>query len=504
MPGPVYKDSMGRCEPPSMLYDTIRNPRGPHIPQKVESISKDTIESTQTRIHREVLEKFEGRGLKLPHESFVAVVQVGKYLFLAIMLPPYLCMYGIPRWFLVAALPQFFFFVKSNFLRVGHFIHEHTKRLTDLMKGMIDQTIGDALRMMQRHTRNLWGYLKDAKQNAMQAMQQRWDALQNMLKAAQQAALTPFKNAYNAMQTKLSDAGEWLAALAKHMANGVQNGLSKFQQLGAAAVVPVFHWLRSPVANTQALVKEAVNSLSAGIQAIAKRVNSFTDAIQNVLENIYEKTKQRWESFINPKGEWIQEKFESMYEAIRDRYRHVAAAISDTSTEIIRKFQEFASPKVQQVMHGIQAIPILAAQAAYSLWSRFPKGYKGKAQSKISALKRWGNAMKRYGGAGIHMAVKAVVHVTETLLVTISKGYSWLVDWMTFAFWWLRRQLIALPGRLLRGAVRLIHEFKKLFTRSSLFVRRLVAWVWVIFSHGMGLVQELADEISSWFSVKSQ
>lgn len=181
MRAPISRDSMSRCEEPSMLYDTVRNPMARKIPPKpaLDPTSKtlDTLESTQQRLNREMMERFQNSSSRVSHQTFAIAIQAGKYLFLAVMLPPYLCFYGLPRWFLADLMPQFFSLMKGQSIRIGKFFQEFSKRIADMMKGILEQTIGDSLRLLNRKSKNLLQHIAGGYHKIVNALDQQWQRI---------------------------------------------------------------------------------------------------------------------------------------------------------------------------------------------------------------------------------------------------------------------------------------------------------------------------------------
>lgn len=102
------RDSLSKCE--SNLYSSIyRVERHPDFkPDDVTSppsIPKDTLQTAKEKLHKEALER-------LRHTSNYTIIQhgfarIGKYLFLAVALPPYLCLYRLPKWLFLQGAPSF-------------------------------------------------------------------------------------------------------------------------------------------------------------------------------------------------------------------------------------------------------------------------------------------------------------------------------------------------------------------------------------------------------------
>ncbi len=142
MPGPVSHDSISRCNQTDSVYDVIQNPNARPL-KKAPPPPLDTLHRAQARVNLETSERFKIHGLQLSHESFVVAAQVGKYIFLTIMVPVYLCTYGIPKWIVTQLIPKVF--VKCEWLHIGKFAKPLSEKITDLMSGLIKQLIGNGL-----------------------------------------------------------------------------------------------------------------------------------------------------------------------------------------------------------------------------------------------------------------------------------------------------------------------------------------------------------------------
>lgn len=107
----IYRasDSLSRCDPNqySSMYDVRKRPDIKHEPvAATRPIHKDTIEISRDKLKEEALNR-------LRHTSKYMIAQnsfmrIGKYLFLAVALPPYFVIYGLPKWILVEGLPVIF------------------------------------------------------------------------------------------------------------------------------------------------------------------------------------------------------------------------------------------------------------------------------------------------------------------------------------------------------------------------------------------------------------
>jgi len=512
MPGPVYKDSTSRCDPPSMLYDTIRNPNAPKTPPRQEIvIGKDTIESTQQRLNREVQEKFEGVGRRLPHESYVAVVQVGKYMFLAIMLPPYLCIYGIPRWLLIVAIPEVSLFVKNLSVQVGRFVLEISKTLGDLMKGLIDQMIGDSLKMMQRGLKNLWEQFASKIQNITAKISNTLNRLQARMIAIKNTILYPFHfirdKAVKVMNT-IAEAAEWIQRKSDKVFTFVKRTLVSLQQTIVSGIMaPIYGWLKEPLAQTfhagKALGSYIAKQMVKGFQGVHEVVVvPVWDGIQHIAAGAFKFIQRTLQKMAQPVNDWIKEKIE----VIGDRLKRIASKlkelISDAGNAFKNKFHEMIGPKVEFIQKWLSMIPYYAMQTAIWMWGCVPESIKNRFKRAQERCRSWGRSMKRFGGSVSSLMNQAIKGFSIVLKGLYHKFGSWLVNWVVSAVRWLRKQLLALPGNVLKVIISLWQNVKLVIRKIILGVRVVIAWTWVLCRQSRILMRELVDEISGWFSMR--
>lgn len=65
----------------------------------------DTIESSQVRLERSLMQQFQSNQFRLPSQRLLIIAQVGRFIILAITLPPYIFFYGAPKWMLEQIKP---------------------------------------------------------------------------------------------------------------------------------------------------------------------------------------------------------------------------------------------------------------------------------------------------------------------------------------------------------------------------------------------------------------
>lgn len=101
MPGPVTRDSISKCSQGNDIFSMVRNPGMKIKAQSDKPV--DTLKSLQGQMEIEATAKL----FKMLQNSIV-VARAGKYLFLALAMPPYLLLYGLPKWVMIDLMPKLF------------------------------------------------------------------------------------------------------------------------------------------------------------------------------------------------------------------------------------------------------------------------------------------------------------------------------------------------------------------------------------------------------------
>lgn len=128
MPGPT-RDSLSRSEiNPYSLHEVRKRPDIKQEPiAPTQPIHKDSIEISRGELHKEALER-------LRHSSKYVIIQVafiriGKYLFVGLTLPPYLILYGIPKWIIKIGLPTILLVIHPIFKKIAQGIQKKFNKI---------------------------------------------------------------------------------------------------------------------------------------------------------------------------------------------------------------------------------------------------------------------------------------------------------------------------------------------------------------------------------------
>lgn len=141
----IYRssDSLSRCDVNqySSLYDVRKRSDIKHDPvSSIRSVERDTIEISRDQLNEEAM-------TRLRHVSKYVIAQdgfmrIGKYLFLAVALPPYFFLYGLPKWLLVEGLPAVYTISVWMMKKIQHQVKKRMEK--------VNQKVTQILHFVQR------------------------------------------------------------------------------------------------------------------------------------------------------------------------------------------------------------------------------------------------------------------------------------------------------------------------------------------------------------------
>lgn len=491
MAGAVSKDSLAKCEQPSMLYDAIRYPSAPYVPPKprIESadFSKDTLETTQQRLNREMLDKFQNTSSRLSHHSYVAVAQTGKYLFLAIMLPPYLCCYGIPKWMISTLLPQIFLISKVQIMRVGRFFTELSARVADLMKGALEQMLGDSLRASQRHVKAF----KDLLKNFFRSQAARLAALKeratNFHKGLHKGIYEAFIRGRDALR-------QWIERHAFHIIERIVNFIKKIISIILYPIdlcdriifMPAIAWFKSKVAIVLSWIRWTQRKMRSRMEPMKKwlslRCKPIFHFIRRQAEKINALANRGLSSMqckLAPLYTWIKARVFFAKVQVAHCLRFAGRILAKPLRMAAQQFQKLLQKGVSRIKNLLQRAPNTLKLWIFSPWQTFIKLRAEKA------AKRRAQRAKRYHLLGtffkwLFLGSFHLIKVVFQGFISLSKALSMM------CIWWFK-QLAAFPARCLNFAIQLFWVCIECAQKGIYGMR--VAFAWSIAFYRLGMIQ---------------
>ncbi|MEI8366094.1 MAG: hypothetical protein WCF65_06720 [Parachlamydiaceae bacterium] len=490
MKGPVQRDSFSRCETPSMLYDAVRHPHAKYTPPKAvvnfTDNTKDTMESTQQRLNREMLNRFQSKGLELPHESYVAVVQVGKYLFLAIMLPPYLCLYAFPQWLIFTKLPQLALDVKAIVVSVGNFVVELGKRVTDIMKGMMEQLIGDALKLAARGSKHLVGLLAEG-----------INTLYHWISLGGGKLMALSKTVVNRLSEGLGSVARRVVETVSLRIIKLKEAMGRTASQGITAVSTfVSHSIYSPIAGlftpfaawSAAAAKGGKERMSRALESVSRWIKNALTATASGVGQAASRVAHVSKKYVSvvaaPVVEWGREAVEAVKKMIERVVHPLGEVAVSVQAHVIERF----AAGIEAVKYAFNAVP-----AARTL-SWIKQAMRGRLQRRQQSFASWGRTSKQLC-VGFWSGVKELGALVKRVTI---KGNAWFLQWLSKfvkivlnGCRWVVSQVLQLPQNTVR-LCRAAWKISGVFARNTLLaVRILIAMIWASSEYALLLIRRI-------------
>lgn len=496
MPALIYKDSLGRCEPPSMLYDTIRKPHSPYIPPKsTNDVQKDTLESVQQQLNRKTVERLQNGGLRLPHESYVAVVQSGKYLFLAIMFPPYFCCYGLPRWLLISLLPQLLMLVKQESLRVGRFIQNFAKRVTDIMKGILEQMLASSLTLSKYFNKSLGRFFISAVLKFTALLKKGIEQGQSFKKRA----FIVFRQVsilwYTKAQSVLSLIKAYLPTKVRRFGNQIKKFILKRYQSLNKVLFKAFQ-LFLPVVQlvdfTRKYLRKITNVASRIKQRAKRKINFINKATQKCFNHIVKITEESIK-VLSPLIKWGHEKLVPIQASLQSAWKLLLKRIQRFNNSIYTKANALIAMNSRLSAQFLRWI-LPAFKKVKEQWNRVRLSSR---RILVQQRKKWPffDQYVKSVGSRVVLNFRKLLNINKVLNNWIKQAISWLWLLLQNVLRWLHNQLAAFPNHVGKTAIRLSQLLNQLFCIVILGMRLSIAWTWAILVCGMRVLHEFSEEI---------
>ncbi|WP_068466450.1 hypothetical protein [Candidatus Protochlamydia phocaeensis] len=221
MPIRQTSDSLSRCDP--NLYSTIYDVRKRTDIQMQEAsptqpVHKDTLEISHDKLKKEALNRLRHTSKFLIFQN--SFMRIGKYLFLAVAFPPYLVVYGIPKWIIMEGLPA----LMTVCMTVAEKIKQKVKKRAEVVSQKIRQTVQTIQQMVQTLIRPIVRLMLDIRQ-AFHRMRHTTQAV--------------FKRLTESVKAVIKRPGTKIAELAKRLQKGTER-IQKWATERTSAVVHQF------------------------------------------------------------------------------------------------------------------------------------------------------------------------------------------------------------------------------------------------------------------------
>lgn len=487
----VYRDSISRCGPQDDIYSLIRNPYAPQI--KKAQAPVDTIEvcTPEQMLEKEAMAKLkEGRLGLLSNDKMLVIARAGRLLFILITLPPYIFLYGIPKWLMMEAIPWMFLRTKTFFQKTVDFSNQILTKIWESVKLNLTSRFSSGLQTFAEYMK--W---------VNKSMEALFTHLQHQVVQLNQKFTKPFKDAYELLEGVVKESlakilqgqqkiKEKIQSLIKSIQNSFQLGQ---ERLHHSLMQPMQQWTSQQVERIASTLKHIENRTS----AFGERLYAFVALPIKKVAKFFEKSAQKitqkiQEFVVKPLVEWAQPKIDASAKFLRKVQNRVEKTVSKHIENIQKKISataEFVHQSVQPLVNWgfmiSQAMIKFITPDFFLGWlrSKASQGWSKKNRVFAPAFARLGNHLKK--------GVQNKWHQFK------QKGKS-LKTWAIKVVRWIIAKILEAPGQLWNLMIKLFYAFLRAVRQTVHFLKLTWMWTRVLSRYGAQLLRELADEMGNW------
>lgn len=505
----VYRDSIAQCNLYSNPYDTRMQSHPSLIRQRQQNYMKaqDTLSSSQSRLEKEIFLKLQA-SIKLPKGKFLLVAKLGKYAFLAIMLPPYIFCYGIPKWLLTEGLPKFYDVTARFIRRISDKVSDVAHKFVNALKTFGRKITSPILTFIQTRiekTRELFARVREHTLNLLgkpfRFVNQKVIEPFSKMFARIQEGFGKIAKAYQNLSGKINGLREGIRHFFIYLPNNfkakcvellgkMQNKFSNLMPLIKGPFMPMINWASKTAATvtnfynkTAEAIKQRVNAvLDRVIYRPLQKVKNFADATLNKAKEMIDSVTRPVIQWIDPKLEALKkswqktkDKFNDFKELSKEKAKDTWKALSDRVENSVKA----ASKIVVNMAHNIAQIiplPVLSLFTPLAAFIAAPFNYR-KTQS---VLKAYMKKVREKIHSGLRNASKWIAKAQvagRKLLKTVV------------------RKLKTVPLKLF-NLLKLIVLFILTALKGAILIFRLMlAWLTALFRYGMLLVKDMTSNL---------
>lgn len=484
MPRPVSRDSLARSQTPSDLYDTIRRPTALNGNRSVEPksfLGEDKLISEQTKLNTQVLNNFK-KIVPSERQIMYLIAQLSKYAFLAVVLPPYLIVCDLPRWFFYSIMPQMFEFFKDQAALVGTMLANVSKWAFSPMRAYIQETIGENVRMLFQFMRSPFMQLFEwvaAFKALLTSNFHRpglWfgthlDGFIDSLPIWKNYVASWFTRIFNWLKATFAPIFQYIGSAIKACWQAVYHPVRDY------IVLPVVRWLTPPI---QAVIRKTIQ-LKNALVAYYRRTKAY----------VKERCLRGYQAVMTPLTAWIKrivtpvkEFANKTSEAIKQKVQNIFNAyLKPAFSAVCRPFLWFAD-KCKQGFQRLKTIQLpKVKKPTLPTLPKFKNPFSGFGSRCKLLASNMGGFLKK----GIQKILSPLLMGTSA----IRNFFRWIgsIRWKTI-LQFLQKGLAQLKrffvflGKVRRGFV--------------LGVRVAFAWVWVLSHYSMESVRQTAANLRQY------
>lgn len=494
----VYRDSIGKCDMYSNPYDTRMQSHPAIVKNRADKFlhSKDSLASPQWKLEKDIFLKIQSKEFAAGSGKWKILVLIGKYAFLAAVLPPYIFCYGIPKWLLTSLLPKLY------------------DLSTKIIRGVSDKATNLALQTVQgiqsfatKITSPILLYIQTRIENARElfaSIKENFIYLTGYpMRLLDKTLFQPFSKFLNG---------------ARSLAESVGSNIEKTQEIYQNVRQFLVDLSHNLFENGQALTNfinarfaSAFEPYAPALQSIKDKVSQITESLNNAasflserlihspLEKlstfsglIKEQATQIYESIAEPITAWMDPKMESIrrgLDLVKERYSRIRDRAKQKVKETTSDWWESITDRTENSVKVVQETAILLGHMCFQIMPtplmnlfRFNTVAK-KANASFKRTKKMAYAVVTKVLEKFHSGMQKTFHL-------LKKGKKQLRKIA-------RKTLRALKSGMVKGLrfLKILRQFLTIAMKGTFLIFVfLLAWLSALVHYGMVQAQNLTRE----------
>lgn len=157
-------DSISRYDSSMEMFSAAASPMQMKKAQSAKGTSgKDTLETPQARMERLNPVNQVSGDQRVPRDRIIKIARAGRFFFFAVALPPYLCMYILPKWMFTKVLPALLVPIEKGFLNSKRLFQNLARMLMERLPGLFRNPFGRIdwkARGVENQNASMLGYIR--------------------------------------------------------------------------------------------------------------------------------------------------------------------------------------------------------------------------------------------------------------------------------------------------------------------------------------------------------
>lgn len=471
----IYRDSLSKCNTYQNPYD-LRYANNQKLREhRAEVHRMDKIESQQSRIERETLNRFLSGNFSMPGgDRMLIVARFGKYVLLMVMLPPYIFFYGLPKWLANEGLPWGMDFFKN----MGKPVQRGVKKLKEVWQAVrnLEKRVGESIdRGVTRVKEAMKSSLIDPMRRLFEEMQLRMQRFQQQLnkalevpKSGMEKVSQTYERMVEALQASLISMANAASEMAKSVAQPILRPLAPF--------IAIMNKLSEIPGKVQEFLNPKIGQIQNQLVNLKDRIDRAKEALNRSFENV-----------AKPVAEWVKEKYANAEERLLALDKRIAE-FSDRASEKVGAFSNKMSEAVQKVV----VVPVmnvinLAQSAALAIPGPVLKLMEPALVRGRKLRDTFQRGQKKF--AAFYGRVKAKIQKRLGMFaIAFKRTYNALLDLVR----WVVDKLLLVPAKLWKMVKVAFYVMYNIGYAIRYFFMLIIAWVKVLIWYGFKSLQERA------------